>query len=206
MRIFYDICDMENITFKDFKDLMVADRSIRRFDASRPVSAESLLQLVELTRYCASGRNLQPLRYMTLHDDADCDRLFPLLAWAGYYTHWAGPDENERPRAYLVQCLDTRLTQNPMCDEGLQLQAITLGARTMGLGCCIIKAFNAPKLKAVFGLPDHLEPRYVLAIGYPAEIAKVVDMAADGEYKYYRDADDNQCVPKRSVEQLIIRK
>lgn len=197
---------MENISFKDFEALLLADRSIRRFDASRSVSEDCLLRLIGLTRYCASGRNLQPLRYLPVNNAEDCDKLFPLLAWVGYYKDWEGPDVNERPRAYLVQCLDTDLTQNPMCDEGLQLQAITLGARAMGLGCCIIKAFNAPRLKEVFDLPENLDPRYVVAIGYPAEKVKIVELGADGDYKYYRDEDDAQCVPKRSIDQIIVRK
>lgn len=51
------------ITFDNLRDLLKSNRSVRRFDGSKSVGAEILKQLVELTRYCASARNMQPLRY-----------------------------------------------------------------------------------------------------------------------------------------------
>lgn len=196
---------MEKAIFTQIEAILKADRSVRRFDESRAVDPHQLRALVGLTRYCASGRNLQPLRYRIVSDREECAALFPALAWAGYYTDWAGPAEGERPVAYIVQCLDTSLTTNPMCDEGLNLQAITLGATALGLGGCIIKAFKREMVEKALGLPAHLEPRYVLALGYPAEKVRIVDLGSDGDYKYYRDGDDTQCVPKRSLDELLVR-
>lgn len=156
-------------TFSILKSLLESDRTIRRFDHSRPIGDDTLRRLVDLTRYCASGRNLQPLRYRLVSSPAECDALFPALAWAGYYKDWTGPEPSERPVAYLVQCLDTQLTNNCLCDDGLQLQAITLGAAALGIGGCIIKSFNRKILTDALRLPDHLTPLYVLALGYPAE-------------------------------------
>lgn len=200
-----EICRMQKITFSDIENLLKADRSVRRFDASRHISLDALERIVGLTRYCASARNLQPLRYMAISETEDCDALFPLLSWAGYYEWWPGPDIDQRPTGYIIQCLDTSLTANPMCDDGLHLQAMTMGATAWGMGCCIIKAFNATKLKELFKLPDYIEPRYVLAVGYPAEKTAIVEMGAYGNYKYYRDKDDTQCVPKRSLEEILLK-
>lgn len=193
-----------NITLEDVRRLLEEDRSIRRFDASRPVGVELLRRLVDLTRYCASGRNAQPLRYILVTSPTACDAIFPTLAWAGYYKDWDGPAKEERPTAYLVQCLDTTLGQNCLCDDGLQLQAITLGATAAGVAGCIIKAFNGPRLVEVLDLPSRYQPRYVVALGYRAEEARLVEMPADGDFKYFRDEADCQCVPKRSLSQLII--
>ena len=190
--------------FELLRQLLGDDRSVRRFDASRPVGEDVLRRLVGLTRYCASGRNAQPLRYRMVTSRGECDAVFPHLAWAGYYKDWDGPAPEERPVAYLVQCLDTELGANCLCDDGLQLQAITLGATALGLGCCIIKAFNAPRVAQVLGIAERYAPRYVVAIGYPAESVRIVDMPADGDFRYYRDSDDAQCVPKRSLDDIII--
>lgn len=189
--------------FNLFRELLLSNRSIRRFDNSRPIPRAELERLVELTRYCASGRNLQPLRYRIVCTADECAALFPALAWAGYYKDWDGPAPAERPVAYLVQCLDTSLTDNPLCDEGLQLEAVTLGASAMGIHGCIIKAFNAATVKAVLHLPDSMKPCYVLALGYPAETARIVDMT-DGDYRYFRNDADEQCVPKRPLSELLI--
>ncbi len=193
------------MNFDDFKALLEADRSIRRFQFDKKISEEQLLRLVDLTRYCASGRNLQPLRYRVVFGDEECAEVYKLLAWAGYYQDWDGPVPDERPTAYMVQCLDTTLTNNPLCDEGLQLQAITLGARAMGIGCCIIRSFNREKLSEVIALPESMSPGYVIAMGYPAERAEVVPMPRSGDIRYYRDGDDTQCVPKRSLDDILIK-
>lgn len=187
-----------------FEHLLLADRSVRRFKSDVEIQRELLERLVGLTRYCASGRNLQPLRYRIVDSPEEKDAIFPLLKWAGYYTEWDGPELAQRPAAYLIQCLDTNLTENCLCDDGLHLQAITLGATALGLGACIIKAFNAPALTEVLDLPEQLKPLYVLALGVPDEETMIVPMA-DGDYKYFRNEADAQCVPKRSLEELIIK-
>lgn len=191
-------------TFSILKSLLEADRSIRRFDHSRPIGDDTLRKLVDLTRYCASGRNLQPLRYRIVSTEAECEALYPLLAWAGYYKDWDGPAPAERPTAYLVQCLDTQLTNNCLCDDGLQLQAITLGATALGIGGCIIKSFRKKELTERLRLPSNLEPLYVLALGYPSETARIVPLPADGDIRYYRDSSDIQSVPKRPLPDLLI--
>lgn len=194
---------MENQAFEMLLRLLKSDRSVRRFKEDETVTADTLSTLVNLTRYCGSGRNLQPLRYRLVTDTAEKEAIFPKLAWAGYLTDWAGPEAGERPAAYLVQCLDTSLSQNCLCDDGLQLQAITLGATAMGLGCCIIKAFNATCVAEALALAPHLQPRYVLALGYPAEKVEIEDMTDD--YKYYRTADGIHHVPKRTLKELIVK-
>lgn len=192
--------------FEELKRLLIEDRSIRRFEQSRRIGMEKLTELVGLTRLCASGRNMQPLRYRIVDSETDCAAMYPLLAWAGYFKDWDGPEEGERPAAYLIQCLDTSYGENCLCDDGLQLQAITLGARSLGIGACIIKAFNAPKLKQILGLPDGIEPRYVLALGYPAEkpVIEDTDGTPDADIKYFRTADGKHHVPKRPLSEIII--
>lgn len=190
--------------FELLKDLLIKNRSIRRFDSSKIISESTLRSLVELTRFCASGRNLQPLRYRLVTNPIECAALFPALAWAGYYKDWDGPEENERPVAYLVQCIDTELAQDCLCDDGLQLEAITLGATALGISGCIIKAFNVSALIESLAIPPRFKPRYVLALGYPSEKAEIVNLKPDGDIKYYRNESDTQCVPKRSIDTLLI--
>lgn len=192
--------------FEILSALLKADRSIRRFDSSKEISRSTLEKLVELTRYCASGRNIQPLKYRMVYTPDECEALYPTLKWAGYLTDWDGPEKGERPVAYLVQCLDKSITQNLLCDDGIQLQALTLGARALGIGGCIIKSFNIPKISEVLNLDSHLVPHYVLALGFPVEKVVIEDMpeSADADYKYYRTADGVHHVPKRPLPSLII--
>lgn len=192
--------------FDILKKLLEKDRSCRRFIQKEKISEEVLKQLVALTVFCASGRNLQPLRYKLLNTKEECDKIFPTLAWAGYLPDWPGPEEGERPSAYIIQCLDKDIATNCLCDDGLNLQAITLGATALGLGCCIIKAFNKEQIKNIFNLPEKLDPLYVLALGVKAEniIVENYNPVSSEPYKYYRDKEGNHHVPKRQLKDLLI--
>lgn len=195
------------MTYEEFKNLLRSNRTYRRFDNSRRLGEDFLTRLVDLTRYCASGRNLQPLRYRIVFTPHECASIYPFLKWAGYYTDWNGPEENERPVAYLVQCLDTELTTNCLCDDGLQLEAITLGAAVEGVHGAIIKSFNVPEVSKALAIPERYRPLYVLALGYPAEIVEITDTdgTTSADIRYFRDADGRHIVPKRPLSELIIR-
>jgi len=196
---------MKKTDFMALRELLKHNRSCRRF-TQECVSEAMLEELVELVRYTSSGRNAQPLRYRLVWRDEEREALFPSLAWAGYFKDWDGPEQGERPMAYLVQCLDTRLGTDCLCDDGLQLEAITLGATAMGMSGCIIKAFNAQNVSEVLGLPDVMKPRYVLALGFPNERIEIEDMPAmpDANFRYYRTPDGVHHVPKRTLKELII--
>lgn len=189
--------------FDTFKELLKSNRSYRRFDESARISDEEMREIVGLVRYCASGRNLQPLKYRLVTEPAECAALFEWLGWAGYLSDWDGPEPGERPAAYVVQCLDLNLTTSLLCDDGLQLEALTLGALTKGYGNCIIKSFNKERVSEVLGLGENLEPRYVVALGRPVEEVVIEDMR-DGDIKYWRDEHQIHHVPKRKVEEILL--
>ena len=56
-------------------------------------------------------------------------------------------------------------------------------------------------------LPKGMIPRYVLALGHPVEEVQIVDMNGlpDADFKYYRDINGKHYVPKRPLEELIIK-
>ncbi len=203
--IFPSINDvMTDNRFQILEDMLLADRSVRRFDESHGIEKSTVERIVGLVRLCASGRNIQPLRYRIVTAPHERESVFPALAWAGYYKDWDGPGCGERPSAYIVQCIDTEIANDCLCDDGLHLQALTLGAVALGISCCIIKALDSAAVAKALGLSGRYRPRYVLAMGYASERVRIVEMTDDGDCRYYRDADDNHCVPKRPVESLII--
>lgn len=193
------------MNFPILKKLMEQNRSTRIFDENRRISPDSLRELIDLTRLCPSGRNLQPLRYRIAVTPEECAAIFPALKWAGYYTDWEGPEPGQRPAAYLIQCLDTALTPSCLCDDGLQLEAITLGAVALDLRCCIIKAFNPQLVTEALRLPAEMTPLYIVALGYGAEKTAIVPLGEDGDIRYFRTPDGTHCVPKRDLDDLIIK-
>lgn len=188
----------------NIRTLLERNRSYRRFDASAPLTAGQLKEWIELTRYTASARNMQPLRYTISTEKAVNDAIFPLLAWAGYLKDWAGPAEEERPAAYIVQCKENALADaHVLFDAGAAAQAILLGAVEAGYGGCIIGAVNKPKLRALLQLSEAYEILYVLALGKPAEKV-VIEEAETSDIRYWRDENGVHHVPKRKPGDLIL--
>ena len=185
------------------KDLILKNRSYRRFDQSVPVSVDVLNEMVEAARLSGSASNVQPLRYMLFNKATDCSRIFPALAWAGYLTEWSGPADGERPSAYIIQLGDLDLTANWWCDDGIAAQSMLLTAVENGFGGCIIGSVQRQKLRSILSIPERYKIIQVLALGKPAEEV-VIDEVVDGDIKYWRDKKGVHHVPKRSLQELII--
>lgn len=183
-------------------ELVYKNRSYRRFRQDQKIGRPVLEELVDLARICASGANLQPLKYMLFCDEESCGRIFPHLAWAGYLKEWPGPAEGERPAAYIVILGDTQVSKNFGCDHGIAAQTILLGAAERGLGGCMIGAIQRTDLAQELGLEDAYEFLLVIALGVPAETVQLVP--ATDSIRYYRDAEDVHCVPKRSLSEIIL--
>lgn len=187
----------------ELKDLILKNRSYRRFHQDVAVSADLLHEMVDAARLSGSARNMQPLKYMLFTGAADCARIFPTLAWAGYLEEWTGPDEGERPSAYIVQLADLELAAEWWCDDGIAAQSMLLTAVEKGFGGCIIGSVERKKLRAILGIPERYKIIQVLALGKPAEEV-VIDGVAAGNIKYWRDGNGVHHVPKRSLRELII--
>ena len=190
-------------------DLIKANRSCRRFDASHALDEKTLRNLVDHARHSASAGNLQPLKYVVSHDKAMNDKIFSCLVWAAYLTDWKGPEEAERPTGYIVIVGDTTITKNFRCDHGIAAQSILLGAREQGLGGCMIAAFDPKQLRNILSLDQENDSsRYeillVIALGKPVETALIHDLEPGGDIRYFRDAEGVHHVPKRTLDEIII--
>lgn len=187
-------------------DLVKNTRSYRRFDESRPITGAELEALVELSRLTASAANRQPLRYYLVNEPSMRAEVFTTLAWAAYLPDWPGPAEGERPTAYIVLCIDTDITKEWWCDDGIAAQTIMLGAMELGLGGCMIGAIKHEKLKRILDVPDNLKIRLVLALGAPGEEVVIDPVGPDGSIKYWRDEAGVHHVPKRALSDLIVKR
>ena len=185
------------------KDLILKNRSYRRFYQDHRISIDELKNLVDLARLSPSGRNLQPLKYYLSADKITNEKIFSTLAWAGYLKDWDGPEEGEKPTGYIVILGDTRLTNNFLCDHGIVSQSMLLGAVEKGLGGCIFASIKREKLKELLNIEDHFEVLLVIAFGKPKEEV-VVDEVMNGDIKYFRDNNQVHHVPKRNLNDLIL--
>lgn len=185
-------------------DLIKKSRSYRRFDESRTVAAEHLRQMIEAARFSPSSRNIQPIKYVICNSPEVNSEIFSTLGWAGYLTDWDGPAEGERPAAYIIQLLDTDIAGNCSCDNGITAQSILLQAVELGYGGCIIASVKRERLSNILGIDARYPIIQVIALGVPVENVVVDDMV-NNDYKYWREENGTHHVPKRTVDELILK-
>ena len=186
------------------KEMIVRNRSYRRFYQDVPIAIETLRELVDLGRLSASGANRQPLKYMVSCEPERNAQIFANLKWAGYLPEWGGPVEGERPAGYVVILGATAITQSLGIDHGIAAQSIMLGATEKGLGGCMIASVNKDGLRQAMAIDPRYEILLVLALGKPKEKVVIDPVGPDGDIKYWRDAEQVHHVPKRALEEVLI--
>lgn len=185
-------------------ELVRNNRSYRRFYQEVSIELQTLKELVDLSRYCASAANLQPLKYILSCEREKNALIFRHLAWAAYLKDWPGPAEGERPAAYIIVLGDTTLARSFGCDHGIVCQTMLLAATERGLGGCIMGSVRRKELREALSIPGHLEILLVIALGKPKETVVIDTVGPDGDIKYWRDSQGVHHVPKRSLDEIII--
>jgi len=186
------------------RDLIVKNRSCRRFYQEVGVEGQVLRELVDLARLSASAGNIQPLKFILSCESQKNALIFPHLAWAGYLEDWPGPCEGERPPAYIIILGDTEKSKSFGCDHGIAAQSILLGAVERGLAGCIIGLVQREGLRKALDIPSRYEILLVLAIGKPKETVVLETVGHGGDIKYWRSSDGIHHVPKRPLDDIIL--
>ncbi len=201
---FSPILEENNLTVTDFSVLVKKNRSYRRFHQDHPVTPGQLRDLVGLARLTPSAANRQPLRYILSASPEKNALVFRYLAWAAYLPDWSGPEEGERPAAYIIILNDTTISKSVDCDHGIVAQTILLGAVSRGLGGCMIGAMEKEGLRAELGIPLHYDILLVVALGKPKEKVIIEDIGESADIRYWRDGKGAHHVPKRPLDELIL--
>lgn len=189
------------------QEIVARTRTFRRFVQKEPISMTILHDLIDLARLGGSARNCQPWQYIIVNTPDECSKIFPFLGWAGYLKDWKGPEEGERPSAYIV-CLLNRnwlkgSDREAQFDLGIASQNLLLGAMEKRIGGCRIGAFN-PQIRSLFELPEHLEISLVIALGKPRETVIIQESKDEEDIQYWRDEQSVHHVPKRTLKDCLV--
>jgi nitroreductase len=189
----------------ELKDLVKRSRSYRRFDQSIPITNGTLRELIDFARICPSTMNAQPLCYLLSCESEMNGRIFTTLSWAGSIKEWNGPEPGEQPTGYVVVLIKGASHQYTGYDIGIACQTMLLAAVDRGLGGCIIASVQREKLAQIMGVPEGHTIALVVALGTPAERIVLEDIPAGESTTYYREPDGTHHVPKRKLEDVIIK-
>ena len=180
---------------------IVNRRSIRKFK-QQPVPNETLKRSVDAARLSPSGMNYQPLKYIIVDDAKLLPEVFSTLTWARNipgYKH----TPNEVPAAYIVILSDTMISGQPSNDVGIAAMSISMVAYEEGVASCMLGSVDREKLRKILKVPEHIQIPLVVALGYPQEKSKAVEIKGK-DTKYWFDKEGVLNVPKRKLEDVVI--
>lgn len=172
----------------ELTDAVRRRRMVRSYDPERPVSRETLGELLSLAVRAPSAGHTQGWRFLVLDDitsrsafwqataegDADAwlermqrapalivvfsDKSAYLDRYAEADKGWADRDEGRWPVPYWH------------IDAGMAAMILLLAAVDAGLGACFfgVPADRWDALRAAFAVPQRLSPVGVVSLGYPA--------------------------------------
>jgi nitroreductase len=186
------------------KELVIKNRTYRRFYENVIIEESTLKELIDLARLSSSAGNIQSLKYVLSCSKTKNNVIFPHLKWAGYLTDWDGPEEGERPSAYIIVLGDKEINSNHFWDHGLASQSILLGAVEKELGGCMFASIDKQNLVKALEIPDRYEILLVIALGKPKEIVVLEDVPNLKNVKYWRDENQIHHVPKRTLKDIIL--
>lgn len=187
----------------DMMEFLRTRRTYRRFE-QRPVPAQVTADALEAARIASCGANRQTLKYILVQSPGMVAQVQPLVHWAAYLPPEQGqPKPDELPTAFIAVLQDERMPGANDTDAGLALGSLTAAAWAHGVGSCIMGAIDRPALCALLGVPEGVRLHSMVALGYPTHASRVVPMA-EGSVKYYLDDNRDYCVPKRSLEEVLL--
>lgn len=148
----------------NFSELITRRYSVRLY-RNDPVEPEKLTAILEAARLAPTAANRQAFGIIVAQPKSDPEgfrRLYPREWFLG------APN-------VLVVCTDAekawvnKETKNyAMVDAALVVDHMVLQATELGLGTCIIAAFDPPVARELFALPPAVEPVLMITLGYPA--------------------------------------
>lgn len=154
----------------EFLELASKRQSDRAF-SERKVDRETLLKCVEAARLAPSACNSQPWRFVIIDDDALRAQAADVIA-----NNPMRINKFAATAPVLVAAVEEpamlagnrQSNQWAQFDLGCATEHFCLQAAELGLGTCIMGAFNAEKMKELLHVPEASRIFVMLAVGYPA--------------------------------------
>lgn len=150
----------------DAMDAIFCRRSIRKY-TPQPVPDSVVTELLRAAMAAPSASNQQPWQFVVITDRALLDKIPTVHAHAQMC--------KDAPLAILV-CMDSHLEKH----EGMGVQDLSassenvlIAACALGLGAVWLGVYpredRVSGLRSLLGLPEHVIPFSLIAIGYPGE-------------------------------------
>lgn len=156
-------------------------RSIRSYDASKPITDEDLKTVLTAAMYAPSAMNKQPWDFVVIRDEQVLEQIREIHPYAGFITD-AG--------TAVAVCGNTHesyATYAPI-DVALATQNMMLAAHDLGYGTCYCGTYTdeawAGQIKKWLNVPEHVEMYGLIVIGTPLKTKDVPERFEENKIHY----------------------
>jgi nitroreductase len=155
-------------TQQPLHDIIANRWSGRAYDASKPVSKEQIISLLEAARWAPSCFGDEPWRYVV------CNKTDNMQAWQAAFD-------------CLLICADTVFRANGKpnkwapYDTGAATENLCLQAAASGLMAHQMGGFDADKARASFKVPERFQILPMVTVGYQAPVESLSDEVKERE-------------------------
>ncbi len=134
---------------------------------SKEVDDKLIGAILFLSNQCISAGELHEWEFIVVKDKRKKEELYE----ASLRQMWI-----KSAPVVIAVCLDKERVVRKYGKKGLKYgeqdisfvaYSIVLAANSLELGSYLVQAFNEEKVKEILNLPDNLEPRFLICIGYP---------------------------------------
>ncbi|MEV7194540.1 nitroreductase family protein [Streptomyces sp. NPDC093510] len=142
---------------------VVRTRSAVRSYTDAPVEDHVLEELLDAMLSAPTGSNAQAWSFVVVRDPSALRRLRAF-----------SPGLVGKPQVVVVACVDGSRLDMASHDGAPQLcvtmavNTLLLTAHAYGLGACPVTSFRSGVLRVLLGMPDEVEPVFMVPLGYPA--------------------------------------
>ena len=165
------------ITSVTIQEIIAKRWSPRAFDATKSVSHEQIITLLEAARWAPSSYNDQPWRFMV------CDKTSNPTTWQTAFDCLAPSNQTWVKHAplLLLGCANTILDVNQLAnrfaqyDTGAAAENLVLQAASMGLAAHQMGGFNSDTAREAFKIPAQFTPMAMLCVGYEGDANDLPD-------------------------------
>ena len=154
----------------------IANRwSGRAYDASKPVSNEQIIALLEAARWAPSCYGDQPWRFIVWDKNTDA------VAWQKAFDCIVPGNQawvKDAPLLFLTLAgslfnHNGNTNRWGQYDTGAAAENLCLQASSMGLMAHQMGGFDGAKAREVFSIPAEFTPMAMLSVGYAADVASL---------------------------------
>jgi nitroreductase len=163
--------------FDAFKDLLLRQRAIRKFDVSRPVDDGMIEQAIRIAEFAPNGGNRQPWRFLVIRDPEKKARLGVIFDELGAQLYGENAPERTpwQDVPVLVAVCSISGAAGPAANQSSAssvfpaVQNLLLAVHAMGMGSVLTTRWRAreDEVKQILGVPEDVDIHAILPIGWP---------------------------------------